>query len=243
MRTRIWSGSKQNLIELSLTISVFLLSFFNSSCVTRSAYKKPELPIFLTKYFSVCVEKDGSNSLRLPEFYYSAEYLDFDWQVSKNRDLVLESYSPLGQTVFQVSFSDLNKTFSFNKINSHIFSDLEITQDDFIRVKGFKIPFKMEDVRCFIDFRFPSQWLSFINEYKFDEKKLKIEFNDSFRYWKLEGNRFNEYGWNWKVTFHWYSFFIFGLHELVLEMKNNGEIRISSKDNERFWIEMNKNSQ
>jgi hypothetical protein len=186
------------------------------------------------------MDSDGSNSLKVPPQIYSAEYIDFDWQIRKNGDFILESYSPLGQTIFKVFYEKKIHSISLSGNVPLSIESLSVGDEGFLYYKNMKSPIKLEEMICLFEFKWPRFWLDQVIRYSASSNEVLIEFADKDRLWKLNGERLNGHSWTWRGTIFWYSFWGLKRHSMVIDMITSDKLKVFLEDGRDAWVTMEK---
>lgn len=198
-----------------LAIAVSLLA---TSCATTANYQNIQLPAYAGAYFSDCTGKDGSVSIETFENGKIQQIFDADWSSNESGDLGLASYSPLGQTLFQLDYSAKNKTFKQSGKPFRVFDQLKVGKQNILEIDGYEIGLRSDEVACLLNQKLPQRWLKKIVDEKIEKTLTRYTIWDSDR--KIEislpksSSRSDE---NWSARIEWSLYW--GLKSLALDIK------------------------
>jgi len=208
-----------------------LLTLGLGACATTESYKPIQLPAFAGAYFGECSGKDGSVSIEVFSNGRVEQNFDVDWTSDLNGDWGIASYSPLGQTLFQLDF--VHKPPSF-KQTGKAFADLEnlsVGNQNLINLEGHEVGLRADEVTCLLNHKIPQRWLRRIVEDVSDNKEIKYIISDSGRTINLalnkHGNRSEEY---WKADIDWSLYWGFKKMQLSVKLLRDEQALVIHSD-------------
>jgi|GEM_PF-2831734 hypothetical protein len=203
--------------------------WFLTACTTLPKYKDVQLPAYALSYFSECTSREGAVTFALAQNAQTSGNLDMEWTSNPRAEWTLASYSPIGQTLFQVEFSKnplrLNKTGR----QSAMIEDLDVDGDGYIRFKGQLLGMKAEEIGCLLDMKLPRTWLKQVVDLSTEDQGLRLDLIDRERRTSL---RLAKHGSSspilWTVEMHWSIYLGLKDEALKLELEKPGRLRFSS---------------
>lgn len=197
-------------------ILVFSLSL--AGCATTQSYKPIQLPAFAGAYFSECSGKDGSVSIELFSEGRVHQIFDADWTSDENGDFGLASYSPLGQTLFQLDYSQKQDAFRQTGKPFAGLEKLAVGRRHLVSLDGHEIGLRTDEIACLLNHKIPQRWLKKIVAETSSANEVQYVVADSDRSIRLSlnkhGNRSEEY---WKADINWSLYW--GFKKLSLSVR------------------------
>jgi hypothetical protein len=186
------------------TSGILLLSFGIVSCATTHDYKAIQLPAFAGAFFSECSGKDGSVSIEVFSSGKVQQIFDADWTSDANGDWGVASYSPLGQTLFQLDYVQKQQAFKQTGKPFAGLDSLSVGSKQIISLEGHEIGLRTDEIACLLNHKIPQRWLKKIVSETVTANDIKYLVIDSDRKINLSlnkhGNRTDEY---WKTDISW----------------------------------------
>lgn len=193
-------------------------SFSLLACATTQSYKPVQLPAFAGAYFSECAGKDGSVSIEMFSEGKVQQIFDADWTSDGNGDFGLASYSPLGQTLFQLDYMQKQEAFKQTGKPFASLENLAVGKHKLVSLDGHEIGLRTDEIACFLNHKIPQRWLQKIVAESVNSNEIQYIVADSDRTIRLSlnkhGNRSEEY---WKADISWNLYW--GLKKLSLSVK------------------------
>src|SRR6476620_6178211 len=94
--------SKRRLNSPAVALPWLLLA---ASCTTtQPRYVDVQLPAYASAIFVECASTNGALAFQVNRQGQTLEAADLEWAAKTNGDWGLASYSPIGQTLFQIQF-------------------------------------------------------------------------------------------------------------------------------------------
>lgn len=194
------------------------LSALAGSCATTAGYKDIKLPAYAGAYFSECSGKDGSLSIEMYENGKVSQVFDADWSADSNSDYSLASYSPLGQTLFQLDYSAKQKSFKQTGKPLGALETLKVGSNSMLELEGHQIGLRADEVTCLLNHKLPQRWLKKIVAEDSTPKHTRFIIKDSDRTIRISlpksGGKSEE---SWQAKIDWSLYW--GLKRLSLDMK------------------------
>ncbi len=210
---------------------ILIASLSLVSCATTETYKPIQLPAFAGAFFSECAGKDGSISIEIFSSGKVQQIFDADWTSDVNGDWGLASYSPLGQTMFQLDFMHKPQTF---KQSGKSFADLEslaVGNQHVLSLNGHEIGLRADEVTCLLNHKIPQRWLKKIVSDVSTSKEIQYVISDSGRTINLSlnkhGNRSEEY---WKADIAWSLYWGFKKMQLSVRLLRDEQALVIHSD-------------
>ncbi len=205
------SCSRQSLLTLSL-------SLYLSSCATTASYKTVKLPAYAGAYFSECTNKDGSISIEVYESSKVQQIFDADFSADGSGDFSLASYSPLGQTLFQIDYSAKAKAFKQTGKPFEAFQNLAVDKENVLTLDGHDLGLRADEVACLLNQKLPQRWLKKIVGEESDAHKTHYIIHDADRVITVNlpktGSKGDE---SWSAKIDWSLYW--GFKKLSLDVK------------------------
>ena len=197
---------------------LLVLALGLAGCTTTEAYQTIQLPAFAGALFSECSGKDGSISIEMFSAGKVQQIFDADWTSDPNGDWGVASYSPLGQTLFQMDFSQKDQVFKQTGRTFEELGSLAVGSNHLLSLGGHDIGLRTDEVSCLLNHKIPMRWLKRIVSESDTANEKNYVIADSSRIIKLalnkHGNRSEEY---WKATIDWRLYW--GLKKLQLTVR------------------------
>lgn len=194
------------------------LSLLMASCATTANYKTVKLPAYAGAYFSECTGKDGSVSIEMYESGKVQQIFDADWSADDRGDIGLASYSPLGQTLFQLDYSHKTKAFRQSGKPFKVFENLTVGKQNILEIDGHEIGLRSDEIGCLLNQRLPQRWLKRIVDEKSDSVATRYTILDADRKITVSlpknSNRSEE---RWSATIDWSLYW--GFKTLALDIR------------------------
>lgn len=191
---------------------------FATSCATTEGYKSVIIPAYAGAYFSECSGKDGRVSIEMYESERVQQIFDADWSADSNGNYSLASYSPLGQTIFQLDYTAEQRTFKQTGKTFKTFEHLSVGSSSILELDGHPIGLRSDEVTCLLNHKLPQRWLKKIIDEESDAIYTRLNISDSDRLITISlprhGNQLDE---NWRVSIAWSLYW--GFKKLSLDMK------------------------
>ncbi|MBC7660391.1 MAG: hypothetical protein H7249_11885 [Chitinophagaceae bacterium] len=200
------------------TSGLLALTFGLYSCATTETYSPVQLPAFAGAYFSDCTGKDGSVSMELFSEGKVEQIFDADWTADANGDFGLASYSPLGQTLFQLDFVHKSQTLKTTGKSFANLENLAVGDRRLVEYNGHSIGLKTDEIACLLNHKLPQRWTQKIVSHDETAENIEYVIVDSKRTIRLSlakhGNRSEVF---WKANINWSLYM--GLKKLQLSVR------------------------
>ena len=188
------------------------------SCVTVESHKPVQLPAFAGAYFGDCAGKDGSVSIEMFSEGKVQQIFDADWTSDASGDWGIASYSPLGQTLFQLDFSQKKQAFKQTGKTFAGLENLSVGRQHLLSFNGNEIGLRTDEVSCLLNHKLPQKWIQKIVSQSENPNEIEYVIADGKRTIHLalakHGNHSEEY---WKANINW-SLYL-GLKKLQLSVR------------------------
>ncbi len=176
-----------------------------SSCATTiPSYVDVQLPAYASAIFVECASTNGALSFQVNRQGQTLEAAELEWAAKPNGNWGLASYSPFGQTLFQIQFIKQSQTFEATGRRGNWLDEVSIGKDGFLRYKGQKLGLKPDEFPCFFSGHLPRHWLRQVVSYTTDSEGLNLTIQDKER---LTAVRIAKHGgttpWTWQSTSTW----------------------------------------
>jgi hypothetical protein len=199
-------------------VVVLVLGIFLTSCATTSSYQNIKIPAFAGAYFSDCNGKDGSVSIEVYEESKVQKIFDADWSSDDSGDFSLASYSPLGQTIFQLDYIEKSKEFKQTGKPFEAFRSLSVGNRNIIRLDNYELGVRADELACFLNQKLPQRWLKRIVKEEPNTNLTRYIIHDTNRVITVDlpknGNKSEE---NWTAKIEWSLYW--GFKNISLNMK------------------------
>lgn len=213
-----WSNRLKRNKKFPLVVLSFGFAYTLGSCATTASYKTVKLPVYGAAFFSECAGKDGSISIETYERGKIQQSFDADWNSDPNGNYSLASYSPLGQTLFQLDYDSKLKTFKQTGKPLKVLEDVKVGKQNMLEVDGHKVGVRTDEVTCLLNQKLPQRWLKRIVAESTDAQGTRYIVEDSDRtieiYLPKAGLK-NEENWSAKINWSLY----WGLKDLDLKIR------------------------
>jgi len=101
--------SKRRLSSPAAALPWLLLG---ASCTTTPPrYVEVQLPAYASAIFVECASTNGALAFKVNQNGQTVEAADLEWAAKSSGDWGLASYSPMGQTLFQIQFQKQKQSF------------------------------------------------------------------------------------------------------------------------------------
>lgn len=175
-----------------------------TSCTTIPPYKKIRLPAFVGSYLSECTGKDGTVSIELSEAGKIVQILDADWTTEASGNWGVASYSPLGQTLFQIEYNKNSSSLRKTGQQAEGVNKLDVSKEGILTFDGHEVGLRADEVGCVLSQKIPQKWISQVVGEKVEKESLVYIIRDKNRTINLtigkHGSR-NEF--SWKADIEW----------------------------------------
>ncbi|MBC7533541.1 MAG: hypothetical protein H7318_18370 [Oligoflexus sp.] len=207
------------------------ISFSLAACATTQSYKPVQLPAFAGAYFSECTGNDGSVSIEMFSEGKVQQIFDADWTSDANGDFGLASYSPLGQTLFQIDFVQKQDSFKQSGKPLPALEKLAVGKHKIVSLDGHEIGLRSDEVACFLNHKIPQRWLKKIVAETVTANEIQYTVVDSDRTIRLSlnkhGNRSEEY---WKADINWSLYWGFKKMSLAVRLLRGEQALVLHSD-------------
>jgi hypothetical protein len=181
-----------------------LILLISSCSTTPLRYRDVQLPAYASAIFVDCGSTNGALALQVTRDGQMVEAADLEWAAKSSGDWGLASYSPFGQTLFQIQFNKQKQSFETTGRRGPWLDDVSINKDGFLRYKGQKLGLKPDEFPCFFSGHLPRSWLRQVVSYTTDAENLQLTIQDKER---LTTVRIAKHGgslpWTWQATATW----------------------------------------
>jgi hypothetical protein len=140
------SVSKRRFLKLW---ALAIVPYWLASCATIPNYVDVQLPAYASAIFVECSSTNGALSFQLIREGSTIEAADLEWAAKPNGDWGLASYSPFGQTLFQITYSKADRSYDVTGRRGEWLNDVTINSEGILRYKGQKLGLKPEEFPCF----------------------------------------------------------------------------------------------
>lgn len=202
-----------------------------SACATLRSYRPAQLPAMALTYFSECRGQDGAVTFQFLESAGSSDKVDAEWVARQNGDWTLASYSPLGQTLFQASFSQSPLALQYVGRQNIWFSSLSVQKDGYLRWKGEKLGLKALEVACFLETKLPRAWLKSVVDQSAADRITRLDMAEEDRRMTIFLYPYGE-GQDilWESTLEWHLYWGLRHQSLKVRKLRSGTLELSSDD-------------
>lgn len=201
----------------SLHKLLFAVLVFLTSCTTIPPYKKIRIPAYVGSYLGECTGKDGTVSIELSESGKIVQILDADWTTEMSGNWGVASYSPLGQTLFQIEYNKGSGSLRKGGQEAESVSKLDVSEEGILTFDGHEIGVRADEVGCILSQKIPQKWISQIISEKVENEALVYTIRDKNRTIVLTiGKHSGRNEYSWKADIQWS--FLLGLQKVRLSM-------------------------
>ena len=230
------SVSKRRLLKLwALAIVPYCLA----SCATIPSYVDVQLPAYASAIFVDCSSTNGALSFQFNREGSTIEAADLEWAAKPTGDWGLASYSPFGQTLFQIKYSKANRSYEVTGRRGEWLNDVTINSDGILRYKGQNLGLKPEEFPCFFSGHLPRAWLRQVVAYTQDSQGLILQVQDRERLTQVNIARHGGSApWTWQSHSTWNVYWGLGRESLLLQNRKDGSVVLTAqnlKDLEFRW--------
>ena len=222
------SESKRRLLR-RLTL-VFATCWW-ASCATVPTPIDVQLPAYASGLFVECSSTNGAISFQFNRDGNTVEALDLEWAAKGNGDWGLASYSPFGQTLFQIKFSKASQTYEAAGRRGEWLNDVLIHPDGFLRYKGQKLGIRPDEFPCFFAGRLPRSWLRQVVATAQDSEGLILNVQDRER---LTTVRIARHGggspWVWQSLSTWTEYWGLRHESVTLQSLKDNNVTLTSEN-------------
>ncbi|WP_141736237.1 hypothetical protein [Oligoflexus tunisiensis] len=202
-----------------------LLLLVPSCATTLPSYRDVQLPAYASAIFVECASTNGALSFQVNRDGQMLEAADLEWAAKSSGDWGLASYSPFGQTLFQIQFNKQKQTFETTGRGGPWLDDVSISKDGFLRYKGQKLGLKPDEFPCFFSGHLPRSWLRQVVSYTTDTDSLQLTIQDKERLTKV---RIAKHGgslpWTWQATATWDVYW--GLRQESVQLQSHKDASV-----------------
>jgi hypothetical protein len=215
--------SKRRLISPAVTFPWLLLS---ASCTTTlPQYVDVQLPAYASAIFVECASTNGALAMEVSRQGQVLEAADLEWAAKSNGDWGLASYSPFGQTLFQIQFIKQKQTFEATGRRGNWLDDVAISRDGFLRYNGQKLGLKPDEFPCFFAGHLPRSWLRQVISYTTDTEVLHLTIQDKERLTSVKiAKHGSQSPWTWQSISTWDVYW--GMRKESLQMQNRKDASV-----------------
>lgn len=176
-----------------------------ASCTTiQPRYVDVQLPAYASAIFVECASTNGALAFQVNQNGQTVEAADLEWAAKASGDWGLASYSPMGQTLFQIQFNKQKQSFEATGRGGNWLENVTITRDGFLRYKGQKLGLKPDEFPCFFSGHLPRSWLRQVVSYKADADGLHLTVQDKERMTSVKiAKHGSDSPWTWQSTSNW----------------------------------------
>jgi hypothetical protein len=209
-------------------------------CTTTYQYSEVQLPAYASSLFVDCSNTNGALNFQIDRQLKKIDEIDLEWAAKNTGDWGLASYSPLGQTLFQVHFTKSTQSFEASGRHKQWLDRLEIQSDGFLYYEGHKIGLRPDEFPCFFASRLPRSWLLHVTDFYENSKGLVLKVEDRDRRSEiLIARHGSDDSRIWEVVTRWKILWGFAEKSVYLERKKDSGVTMSSEIIEGFachWV-------
>jgi hypothetical protein len=223
-----------NVSKRRLNSPVFLFPWLllAASCTTTMpAYVEVQLPAYASAIFVECASTNGALAFEVTRQGQTLEAADLEWAAKTNGDWGLASYSPFGQTLFQIQYIKQKKIFEAIGRRGNWLDEVDITADGFLRYKGQKLGLKPDEFPCFFSGHLPRSWLRQVVSYTTDHEGLHLTIQDKER---LTSVKIAKHGgpspWSWQSISSWDVYWGFRKESVQLESRKDSSMVLTAEN-------------
>lgn len=230
------SASKR---RLTRTLALAFIPYLLNACATMQNPIEVQLPAYASGLFVDCSSTNGALSFQFNRSGNTLEAADLEWAAKPTGDWGLASYSPFGQTLFQLKFTKASQSYEVTGRRGEWLNDVSLNQDGFLRYKGQKLGIRPDEFPCFFSGHLPRNWLRQVMAFTQDRDGLVLQVQDEERVTTV---RIARHGgaevWNWQVVSQWDVYWGLKRQSLTLQSRKDNSVTLSSeqlKDIECRW--------
>ena len=211
-----------------------------SACSTLPKYIEVQLPAYASALFTECSGQNGVLNFQFMLNGNAVESIDLEWAAKATGDWGLASYSPMGQTLFQMQFSKESQSLVAGGRKGEWLSDLTLESTGFLRFKQQKVGLRADEFPCYWSGRMPRNWLRKVLEFSQDGEGLLLRIQDQERQIIVHiAKHGGGLPWIWQSSIDWDLYWGLQHHSLQLQARQNKSVVLSSlnfKDLECLWL-------
>lgn len=211
--------------------SIPLLVLATSCATTIPGYVDVQLPAYASSIFVECASTNGALTFQVARQAQILEAVDLEWAAKSNGNWGLASYSPMGQTLFQIQFNKQNQGFQTAGRGGNWLDDVSVNPEGFLRYKGQKLGLKPDEFPCFFSGHLPRTWLRQVVSYKAEVDGLHLTIQDKERRTAV---RIAKHGsnvpWNWQSTSTWSAYWGLRQESLQLQSRKDAVIVLTAEN-------------
>ncbi len=214
-----------------------------SGCATVFNYVPIQLPAFASVHFSDCERANGAAQVQIYYQKILQNGFDVDFAAKYLGDWGIATYTPMGQTLFQINYLGLREEIQVIGRNVEKFDRFSIDSNNFVNFDSYPIGIKPSEIPCLAMGKLPIEWLKRVVKFERSDEAYRVIIRDEGRRTDVllykHGDGLDK---NWTVNTEWKTYW--GLKEnsfqlisnkdktIVLRVKNleNYEIRWQEKD-------------
>lgn len=200
------------------------------SCATVPNYVDVQLPAYASAIFVECASTNGALTFQVNRQGDTVESADLEWAAKPNGDWGLASYSPFGQTLFQIKFNRQSQSYEATDRGVAWLDDVTIASDGFVRYKGQKLGLRPDEFPCFFSGHLPRSWLRQVVSYTTDTDSLTLKIQDKER---VTAVRIAKHGssatWNWEALSVWDVYWGFRQESLQLKSSKDSSVVLTAE--------------
>ncbi len=221
--------SKRRLISPAVALPWLLLA---ASCATTlPLYVDVQLPAYASAIFVECASTNGALAFQIMRQGQVVEAADLEWAAKTNGNWGLASYSPIGQTLFQIQFEKQKQAFEATGRRGNWLDDVAISPDGFLRYKGQKLGLKPDEFPCFFSGHLPRAWLRQVVSYKADTEGLHLTIQDKER---LTSVKIAKHGspspWTWQSISNWDVYWGLRKESVQLQSRKDASVVLTAEN-------------
>ncbi len=187
-------------------------------CATSQNYRNVQLPAYAGAFFSECSGKDGSVSFELFTQNKVQQVFDADWSADADGNWGLASYSPLGQTLFHLEYSQQDQKFKQSGRPIEDLGTLTVGDHRIVSLNGHEIGLRADEVTCLLSHKLPGRWLKRIVDENNTAQETVYTIVDSGRKIHLSlDKKMKRTSDAWRATIDWSLYW--GLKSMRLSVK------------------------
>ena len=174
-----------------------------SACSTTQNYMKVSLPVVVSTSFAECGSNDGSSDVEWIKDGKLLQVFELDWNAHSNGDWAVASYTPLGQTLFQLDFDAKEKKIKQKGQAGDALAPLG-GESDILTWDSKALGIRYDEAACFLGQKLPRRWLKKIVSDESTNKFFRYRIVDSGREILATLDKSNRGGISgWKVQVEW----------------------------------------
>lgn len=211
-----------------------------AACSTVPVYVEVMLPAYASALFAECSGQNGVLNFQIKRNGDAIESIDLEWAAKATGDWGLASYSPMGQTLFQMQFFKDSQRFTTDGHKNEWLDQLTLERNGFLRFKNQKVGLRADELPCLWSGHMPRNWLRKVLEVSQDSDGILLRVEDLERQILV---RIAKHGaglpWRWQSSVSWDLYWGLQHYSLQLQAKQNKSVVLSStnfRDLECLWL-------